>query len=99
MDNLTSARDLLEQVRINDPESYERIQKLTQEKIVAYRARGGHRDNAGRKRLLCPKITCSFSLPDEIIIVLENYSKERSISKSKALEELVRKGLLSLNQG
>lgn len=87
--------ELLEEIKTNAPESYKNIQQQTQEKIVKYRIHGGCRENAGRKKSLCPKITCSFSLPDEIVIVLENYSKEHNLSKSKALEELVRKGLLS----
>ena len=68
---------------------------MTEQKIAAFKARGGARANAGRKKLLCPKITCSFSLPNEIVIVLEQYSKEHNISKSKALEEIIQKGLLS----
>lgn len=95
---LYTLNELLDEVKNNDAESYERIQKLTQEKIINYRTHGGHREHAGRKKLLCPKITCSFSLPNEIIIVLENYSKEHNISKSKALEELLRKGFMNLNE-
>lgn len=92
---LYTLNELLEEVKINDPESYKSIQRQTEEKITQYRLHGGKRENAGRKKSLYTKITCSFSLPDEIVIVLENYSKEHNLSKSKALEELVRKGLLS----
>lgn len=89
--------ELLKEVEINDPESYERIQQQAQEKIINFRLRGGFRKNAGRKKSLCPKITCSFSLPNEIIIVIEEYSKEHNVSKSKALEEFVKKGMLHTN--
>lgn len=97
MDNLTNARDLLEQTKIDDPESYNRIMEQVAIRKREYLLHGGRRENAGRKKSLCPKITCSFSLPDEIIIVIEKYSKENNLSKSKALEILVRKGLLNLS--
>lgn len=98
MDKLTNARDILEKTRIEDPESYNEIMNEVARKKQEFISRGGRRENAGRKKLLCPKITCSFSLPDEIVIVLENYSKEHNLSKSKALEILIRKGLLNLSQ-
>ena len=96
MDDLTNVRDLLEKTRKEDPESYNRIMEQVAIKKREYLLHGGHRENAGREKSLYPKITCSFSLPNEIVIVLEEYSKENNMSKSKALEELVRKGILNL---
>lgn len=95
MKKLTNARDILEKTKNKTPEAYKEIMNEVERKKQDFLLHGGRRENAGRKKSLYPKITCSFSLPDEIVIVLENYSKEHNLSKSKALEELVRKGLLS----
>jgi hypothetical protein len=95
---LYTLNEILEEIKTEDSKSYERIKEQAQEKIIKFRLRGGYRENAGRKKLLCPKITCSFSLPNEVIIVIEQYSKENNISKSKALEEFVRRGALNINR-
>ena len=94
-EKLFTLNEILEEVKSKDPESYQRIELETQRKIIDFRIRGGFRENAGRKKTLYPKITCSFSLPNEIVITIEQYSKEHNISKSKALEELLRRGGLS----
>lgn len=92
---LYSLDEILENVKKDAPESHKTILEQTEKKILDYRTHGGVRKNAGRKKAPSPKITCSFSLPNDIVVILEQYSKENSISKSKALEEILRKSGLS----
>lgn len=60
--------------------------------------RGGKRFGAGRPKLEKVKKACSIKIDEDIIIYIQNYSKEKHISKNRAVQELIQIGINYLKQ-
>lgn len=95
MDNyekLKNIDDLMEETKINDPESYKRIMKNVEKRAEEFKKRGGKRIGAGRPKIFENRKTITKKLPEAAIIKLKDYSKAHNISENEALDKLINAG-------
>lgn len=85
----TSADELLNEIREEAPERYNKIMENVAERAEDYKKRGGKREGAGRKKLYANRVKATFDLDESDVINLKDYAKKNKISKNKALHEAI----------
>jgi hypothetical protein len=77
--------DIMEELKISDPASYEEIEAIK-------KSWGGKRAGAGRSKADTRKKTVTKRLNEQTIVKIKEYSKAKNINETKALEELIEYG-------
>jgi hypothetical protein len=83
-------KQIMEELRISDPESYEEIIRESNAEIAAIKKSwGGKRKGSGRTKSETRKKSITKRLDEQTIIKIKEYSKAKNINETKALEELI----------
>jgi hypothetical protein len=85
----TSADELLNEIREESPERYDKIMENVTRRAEDFKKHGGKREGSGRKKLYNHRVKATFDLDESDIISLRDYAKKHKISKNKALQEAI----------
>ncbi len=91
-----SIDDLTDDLIIIDKKEYDKLTGTKERLLLS--GRGGKRIGAGRPKLEKVKKACSIKIDEDVILFIQNYSKEKHMSKNRAIQELLQTGINCLKQ-